>query len=272
MARESESIFRPIFRHAFRRAWGLGAMSLETLSWSIAVVFLGLRVFDLTSEKMDAWASLAALAVFVAVTPVVIAVAILRAHVSVGTADEALRNAPVKPIEMIGPRTAAVAAVWLQLLAPWLLIDVLSHFSLSRFTSYPAGMGFTGRAAAFLVMNAYWATDFRVQLAHYTGIPGLLVLLLGFFQAAGWVLLPMAWGFMWASVFRHKGAPFLMAYSSYLLMPLLLYAIVGMNLLGIRKHDYLTLWPMVFIVGLGGVALSMFFFFLACRLWARRTG
>jgi len=272
MARESESIFLPIFRHAFRRAWGLGAMSLETLSWSIAVVFLGLRVFDLTSEKMDAWASLAAFVVFMVLTPVVIAVAIFRAHVSVGTADEALRNAPVKPIEMIGPRMAAVATVWLQLLAPWLLISVLAHFSLTRFTSYPAGMGFTGRAAAFLLLGAGWADGFRVQLAQYTGVLGLVVLLLGFFQAAGWVLLPMAWGFMWASVFRHKGAPFLLAYSSYILMPLLLYAIVDMNLLGVRRYDYLTLWPMVFIVGLGGVALSALFFVLSCRLWGRRTG
>lgn len=92
--------------------------------------------------------------------------------------------------------------------------------------------------------------------------------MLGQAQILSWGLLPLCWGFLWATKFQKRGGLFLLTYSAYLILPVISF----MELHNIRatyqfKVDYLIPYC---IVGLAGLYLSAILFITTMLLWQKR--
>ena len=64
---------------------------------------------------------------------------------------------------------------------------------------------------------------------------------------------------------------FILVFASYLVMPGALYLIINRNILKLPLEAPFFFWPVTITVALSGIVLSLVFYILALKAWARRT-
>ncbi len=268
----TDTPFKAIFSHAYRRIWsGRANPVLEILFWIIAAVYIGFTFYGLTWTEFEFWARVS-YGMMLIQTPIVIGGSVLKAHVSVGIGDAALRNVPLRPHEVIWPRMCAVLLTWFQLVGPWVFILVAAIGQQLSFTAIGPCRTWLGLVAFHLMLiSAEGELFLSGSLKVLPVWQHLAVYLLAILQWLGWVTLPLTWGFWWGSRFHQQGWPFLLAFVSYLIMPALLVLMVhlGFHRLFIGLSE--PYWTIMLTVGLSGIVLSFYFFYKACWTWGRRS-
>jgi hypothetical protein len=234
------SIFRMLFTFAYNRIWrGRFLVVAETILWSIIAAYFAFAIFQITTLTVDGIFKIAATLAFFIITPLIIGYAVLRAQVTVGTADSSLRNVPLTPAQIIFPRFLAVLLTWLQFVGP--PVAVFIGYQLISLLVYNRG-------------SPWVPSLFRYPPVNYV---------IAVFIIAGWGTLPASWGLWWGTRLQHRGGPFLLAYFAWLILPA---AIIYIH------YDIGKMAWAFPVTGAVGLVLSVVFFFLACRDWARRSG
>lgn len=269
---ESESLDRAIFRFAYMRIWsGRILRILEKFSWFIAVGYIASLIFDFTPFGTFGFLDAICRYGLPVGTPIIIVVAILKAHVLIGTGDSSLKCVPLKGFQILGPRFLAILLTWLRLVIPWVVVMIALVLAYAPwypgFVNNPILSAFSN----YLFIN--WYIPYEIGLRFGLAFPkNFLILLLLFAQAIGWGLLPISWGLMWASLFHNRGGHFLYAYLLYLLIPGFTYLILTGLMFRLDFHDPFTFWIFIFISEFGSIILAALFFYAACLIWNRRTG
>ena len=270
--RKSSSLFWTLFRLAYRRIWaGTLGVTVEIILWCILAGYYAFTLYDLPHYRIDGWIHEGSRYAFLGLTPLVIWLAIHKAHVSVGREDVALRGVPLKPDQILNPRMAAVFLTLLQFTAPCLIACFIALGALCRGQSDLMPHPWLFGAIQHLYLNypeiGNLALEPPINLAWETNV----VLILYALQIISWAALPLTWGFWWASNLQHRGAQFILVFASYLVMPGALYLIINRNILKLPLEAPFFFWPVTITVALSGIVLSLVFYILALKAWARRT-
>ncbi len=269
---------RAVFGYAYRRIWSGWAMSFwEILFWSALGLYFGFKVFNLVPYIVDYWLYLAAAVLIPGIIPMVIGGAIYKCHVNVGTADASLKALPLTPNQVIGPRMLASALTWFQYTVPLILIFLITQFEILASQPVPdpsVSVVFHDQlldnVTRVLYLNAYTGKVFSLGLL--AGHSNLPLFILGFTQLIGWGAAPLTWGFLWASYFQRRGGLFLLAYIAYFIFPVILFMIMVSGQQNLFGQFFTEFWVQAYVLGLGGVLISIVLFFLALRTWGRRAG
>lgn len=270
-----------IFNYAYRRIWaGSAASFLEILIWSIFALYLGFWFFKLVPYRVEYWLFLSAEVLIPVLTPFIIGIAIFKTHVNVGMADESLKSVPLKPIQVLGPRMLAVFLTWVRYMLPLVLIVIVSEIAVINFDSVSISRGidvvmFKDRLLDTLTTVLYMHANLgKIISYNYEDImmPGNIEFYwLGIAQIFGWGLLPLTWGFLWASVFQRRGGIFILTYIAYLIFPAIIFiAFIQFQSIGYSYSDALFDVKLC-ILGLSGPIFSIIIFLLTLFIWQKRS-
>jgi hypothetical protein len=269
------SVARVIFSYAYNRIWtGRLLPASETILWSIVAVYAGFAYFELTSSNTDFFIEKASLYGLLIATPLIAGYAIMRGHVNVGMADESLRNVPLTPSQVLFPRFLAAMLTWLQIAGPFVIAYVV--YTVIAALTYGFNNEFPSMNIILPLVKLFLSTDVLSEFRDGSPVPvpfeETILYVLVFFQIIGYGALPVSWGMWWGTRFQHRGGPFLLAFFSYVILPVGLYFFIRQDYLGLFLPRPLEYWAIVLLTGLSGIVLSIIFFALACRDWARRSG
>jgi hypothetical protein len=272
----NESPSMAIFNYAYRRIWaGSLASFLEILIWSIFALYLGFWFFKLVPYRVEYWLFLSAEVLIPVLTPFIIGIAIFKAHVNVGTADDSLKSVPLTPIQVLGPRMLAVFLTWLQYIIPIALIVVVSEIAVINFDSacYTNRQNIVNfkdflvdKITSILYIHAYLKNIISCNHENIINPGKLELYLLGILQILGWGLLPLTWGFLWASLFQRRGGIFILAFIAYLIFP----AAIIIALYQAQSGDH-SIFDFDFWLGLSGPVISSIIFLLSLFIWKKRS-
>lgn len=268
------SILKIIYQYACRRIWSAkGMVGFEIFSWTIAAMYVGLSTFGLLKNQ-DEFLMYACYRTIICLAPIVIGIAIWRAHTSVGTGDEGLRTVPLQSYQFLVPRMTAVLVSWFLMTLPWLVFIAGPGY---RFLS-GLRMGFFYNLTELLANQLAILPDrsmvplTEVLPPHPPPWHSPEVYTLGVLQCIGWVVLPLTWGFLWGTVFNKRPGHFFVVYILYLIIP-------GIHVLIIYHELYRKLFDtfepflgIARISGLGGIVFSILFFALTLVIRGRRSG
>ncbi|MCX6644984.1 MAG: hypothetical protein NTY09_01285 [bacterium] len=277
----SESPSVAIFNYAYRRIWaGSAASFLEIFIWSIFALYLGFWCFKLVPYRVEYWLFLSAEVLIPGLTPFIIGIAIFKTHVNVGTADESLKSVPLKAIQVLGPRMLAVFLTWVRYMLPLVLIVVVSEISVINVDSafYVNSLNslifqdpLLDKITSILYMHANLGKIILYKSEYFIKPWIFERYLLGIAQIIGWGLLPLTWGFLWASVFQRRGGIFILAFIAYLIFP----AIIFLATYQIRSFTYsyydIADNMKAYMLGLGGPVFSAILFLLTLLIWQKRS-
>lgn len=276
----SESPSLAIFSYAYRRIWsGRGASFWEILFWSVFALYLGFWFFKLVPYKVEYWLFLSSVVLIPAITPLVVGIGVYKSHVNVGMADESLKSVPLKPIQVLGPRMLAVFLTWVQFIMPLILIAIITQFGLleTHVILVPSNHNIFSddlldKVTSSLYVHAYTGRIFLyiAKDIRFTSIKILYVL--GFFQVLGWPLVPLTWGYLWASIFQRRGGLFILAYIAYLIVPGFLFLIMYLGDYALIGDWFADFWVQSYTLAFGGLVPSVILFVFTISVWGRRSG
>jgi hypothetical protein len=269
------SIFRMLFAFAYNRIWrGRFLPIAETVLWSIVALRTALALYYFTPPMLDALMWEASKYGFLIITPLLTGWSILKAHVKIGTADASLRIVPITPWQVLSARFSAIMLTWIQLVAPFVFITLAQYWIFQYIYNGPWIETPLARMARdiLLLLLSDLSTEFRYGSPLTISYEQTLVSILGILMLLGFGALPVTWGLWWGTRFQHKGGPFLLAFAAYIIFPVAYYLFIRKDYLSALLPRGLLYWAIVFLSGLGGIVLSIIFFTLALKEWARRSG
>lgn len=282
-----------IFKIAYRNIWtsknGRPFQITETVLWSFAALTIGFWWFDNPGVKWYEGLFLVTYWMFIICTPLAIPGFIYIVHLKYGGSDPALLTTPVRPYKILLPRVLACLVSWVRLFAPILLLMIISHENVYKIDIPDNLTRLLMTAIHHLTVFPYhsplgltWA---RVPIMWFTRIFDELnpsqvsfIIFTAFCQVFSWVLLPITWGFWWASRVYRRGSLFMMGYYSWLVLPAILIPlhywmtsttqflmIWSTNLLRFK-----IIWPMVNLSVFLSLGVAIVLFFMACISFGRR--
>ncbi len=266
----SDTSFKTIFLHSYRRIWvGKDIFQWEILIQSFAAINIGLTPFGHLGSWQDPIVIMSYILAAV-LTPLIIGMSILRAHVIFGIGDEALRIVPLKPHQILVPRMTAVLLTWIQLVLPFFLIFIAAAI-LNRTGIVQSEFDSLVR---LLLAQLFMFSDFAPGYLRLfeSGLlsPRIIsIYACGILQFLSCITLPITWGFWMGS---RRGRPhglFLVQYFGYLIGPLVIAVMLHTGLMRIFVGWTDRFWGVVFCTSILGILLSGYFFYKACDAWGR---
>ncbi len=273
------SPFSALYSHSLNRIWSGRAIRFwEVFSWTVLAIYLGFRIADYRLFYIERGAFIVAYLVLFILTPLVVPAWVYRTHMIAGAADEFMKTAPVAAFKVLGSRFVAILVTWLRIFGPWIVVLVLTHeYTFDGYFIHPFDRwkyATIGHLLHFPYLKG-WDPDWLVLPS------GTLVS--SFFQVLavcnviGWLMLPIAWGFLWGTIFRRAPSLFLLGYVTCL--PLLGLPAWYIRTLGtwmrtgfsVMSAPGAPFWRWTLVTGLSGLILAIIAFLLACKLWGARS-
>jgi len=280
---DSVSTFRTLFLYAWRRIWegqsGRGARGLEITLWSVFAFYLGIQLtYNIPAEIDGIFANVVYWAIVI-LTPMEIGAQIYRAHASMGSADESLRTIPVDFNKIVFPRMAAVGISYLRTMLPLVILFYITW--IIPMTSLDTSLNSKITSVALNLLALFpldrWHQIYSQNPVWMNFIPWICALI----WTAGFVTIPITWGFWWATRFKYSASGFLFLYFFYLLIPaaLLFYIEIGYSTVEFSRGEYWRMYS-----GAGGwefklmmlqafcmIAITLFIHRVPGWLMGRRT-
>ncbi len=266
---------------AMNRIWtGKGMQVWEVVSWTVLAVYLGFRLNDVRFIFTETLAFRIGYLLIFVLTPLLVPAWVYRVHIVSSGSDEPVRTVPLSPIQVLGPRMLAVLVTWLRAYAPWILLVVLAdEFTFSGLFIDPLARWDHAAAGHFFSFPYLggWNSAEGANLPFY--ITETLFLYVSIAYIIGWILTPIAWAFLWGTVFQRKPGGFLFAYTTLIVI------MSGLILLGRTSEKYQlsgsayrtqpVLEPeftaLLLVIGCSGLLLSVVSIIIACKVWGRRA-
>lgn len=238
--------------------------------------FFGLEIFSDLPVSLKYICCRMSFYVLVVITPIVIGAWIYRVHVTAGSADESLRAVPLKPLGILLPRMGVVFLSWIRLMLPVLIIYFYGLFILMP-SLFP-------HASEHVLVRTTIGWLYSSGLQYFIhAVPSwiarqVIMIFLGGLWGVGFVTVPIAWGFWWASRFRYSAAGYFSSFFMWVVLAVIIVLLIQSNysfqVSAYGRHIFQSsdrIYRMATVQGFLWPVMTAVFIGMACYVVGRRS-